>query len=207
MARKEVPSKKDIELHSYEKDMLRLVEKYGDISEIKLNDFSKLPTHVQVLVQKQADLISTDSMNELKKRADFSFSSAQTRSEDINIIKQSMEDGTDKFIESNTVAVKGENVAALVVNEGRDAFFFEPDVLEEIHSFTFVNIAPKSAICRELAGTTFETNDASSLMYSPPLHHNCKSYLRANLKVSKGVDQLSISTLSPSAIAKKSITL
>lgn len=37
--------------------------------------------------------------------------------------------------------------------------------------------------------------------------HNCKSYLRANLKSSKGLERLEVSTLSPSATAKKSITL
>jgi len=37
--------------------------------------------------------------------------------------------------------------------------------------------------------------------------HNCKSYLRANLKESRGVSSLDVSTLSPSATAKKSITL
>ena len=37
--------------------------------------------------------------------------------------------------------------------------------------------------------------------------HNCKSYLRANLKTSKGSDRLEVSTLSPTAKARKSITL
>ena len=118
-----------------------------------------------------------------------------------------MEEDAAKFADSAQINLKGTNAAALMVNEGRDTFFFEPDVLEDIHSFTFMNAAPKSAICTELAGTTFNTNDAESLRYSPPLHHNCKSYLRANLKSSKGVDQLEVSTLSPSAEAKKSITL
>lgn len=208
MARTEVPTKKDVELNNNERDMLRMVEKFGDsINEIKLNEFSKLPTHIQVLIAKQADLISDASLTELKERLDFSFSSIQTKSADENVIRQSMEEEAEKFATSNQVDIKGTNAASLMVNEGRDTFFFEPDVLEEIHSFTFMNIAPKSAICRELAGTTFNTNDAESLRYTPPLHHNCKSYLRANLKVSRGVDQLDVSSLSPSADAKKSITL
>lgn len=207
MARKEVPTKKDVELNNYEKDMIRLTEKYGDLSEIKLNEFSKLPTHIQVLIAKQADLISEDSMNDMKKRLDFSYSSIETKTSDENVIRQSMEEDAAAFIDSNQVTIKGTNASALMVNEGRDTFFFEPDVLEEIHSFTFLNAAPKSLICKELAGITFNTNDAESLRYSPPLHHNCKSYLRANLKTSKGVDQLNISTLSPTAEAKKSITL
>lgn len=208
MARTEVPSASTVELNDHERDMIRLVEKYGeDIREIKLNEFSKLPAYVQVLVQKQADLISEDSMNELKKRIDFSFSGIETKSDDPNVIKQNMEEAAEKFIDSNQVDTKGTNAASLMVNEGREAFFFEPDVLDEIHSFTFVNFAPVSAICKELAGTTFNTNDAESLRYTPPLHHNCKSYLRANLKSSKGVERLEVSTLSPSANAKKSITL
>ena len=118
-----------------------------------------------------------------------------------------MEDESQDFITSNQVQLKGNNASALMVNEGRNTFFFEDDVLEEIHSFTFVNISPVAAICKELAGTTFATNDAESLRYSPPLHHNCKSYLRANLKSSKGTERLEVSTLSPTAKAKESISL
>jgi len=207
MARTEVPTKKDVELNNHEREMLRMVEKFGDISDIKLNEFSKLPTHIQVLIAKQADLISEATFNELQGKIDFSFSGIEIKSADENIIKQSMEDDANKFTVSSQIDLKGTNAAALMVNEGRDTFFFEPEVMDEIHSFTFMNIAPKSAICKELAGTTFKTNDAESLRYVPPLHHNCKSYLRANLKVSKGIEKLGISTLSPTAIAKKSITL
>ena len=207
MARKEVPTKKDIELSSKDSDMIRMSEKYGDVTEIKLNEFSKLPSHIQVLVAKQADLISEDSMADLKKRIDFSASAIMTKSVDVNVIRQSMEDEADKFITSHQVDLKGTNVASLMVNEGRDTYFFDDDVLDEIHSFTFTNASPKSAICIELAGVTFNTNDADSLRYHPPLHHNCKSYLRANLNSSKGTEDLEISSLSPSAKAKKSITL
>lgn len=208
MARTEVPSASEVQLNNHERDMLRLVEKYGDsVNEIKFNEFSKLPAYIQVLIAKQAQLITDDTLTDLKKRIDFAFSSIETKSSDENVIRQAMEDEANNFTEGNQVTIKANNVSSLMVNEGRDAFFFEPEVLEEIHSFTFVNIAPVAAVCRELAGTTFNTNDAESLRYTPPLHHNCKSYLRANLKSSKGVDRLEISTLSPSANAKKSITL
>lgn len=208
MAKKEVPSKSDVELSNHERDVLRMVEKFGEsVHEIKLNDFSKLPFYIQILIAKQASLISEDSVFDLKSRIDFAFSSIETKSSDENVIRQSMEEDADKYIDSAVIALKGTNAASTMVNEGRDAFFFEPEVLEEIHSFTFMNLAPKSAICRELAGTTFNTNDAESLRYHPPLHHNCKSYIRANLKSSKGIERLEVSTLSPSATAKKSITL
>lgn len=173
MARNEVPTKKDIELSNQEKDMIRMVDKFGDsINEIKLNEISKMPAHIQVLIAKQSELISEASLTELRERIDFSFSSIETKSNDERIIRQSMEEEADKFIQSNQVNIKGSNVSALVVNEGRETFFFNDDVLDEIHSFTFVNFSPKSAICKELAGTTFNTNDAESLRYTPPLHHN-----------------------------------
>jgi len=207
MARTEVPSQKNIELNSSKRDIERMSEMFGNIDDIKLNEFSKTPGALQVLVAKQADLISEDSLNDLKKRIDFTFSSMETKVADENIIRQALEDEADQFATSNQVKVKGNNASALMVNEGRDTFFFNSDVLDEIHSFTFVNIAPQTTICKELAGTTFKTNDAESLRYTPPLHHNCKSYLRANLKVSKGTENLNVESLSPSATAKKSITL
>lgn len=206
-ARKEIPSKKDVELNSAEADFVRLTEKYGDLSEIKFSEFSSLPAHIQVLIAKQADLISEQHLNDLKAKLSFTYSSIDLRSKDANVVKQNMEEALAEAIESNKVVIAGENVAALMVNEGRSSFFFEPDVLEEIHSFTFMNGDPKSPICKELAGKTFNTNDAESLRYSPPLHHNCKSYLRANLKTSKGVDKLEVTTLSPTDAAVKSITL
>lgn len=205
--KKEIPAAKNIELSSTEKDMLRLKEVYGDYSEIKLNENSKLPAYIQVLIAKQAELISEQSLADMQAKLAFTFSSIELKSKDIDIIKQNMEENLSDYVKSPQVVIKGENVSALMVNEGRSAVFNEPDVLETIHSYTFMNRAPKSAICQELAGTTFNTNDAESLRYTPPLHHNCKSYLRANLKVSKGVDRLEVKTLSPSPNAIKSMTL
>lgn len=205
-AKLEIPAKKNVELSSKESDLLRM-DQYISNTTIKLNDASTLPTHIQVLIQKQSDLISAASMDELKNRIDFSFSSMEVKTKDELILKQSMEEATANFSESNQVVVKGNNVSALVVNEGRDTFFFDDDVIEEIHSFTFVNIAPVSPVCRELAGVTFNTNDAQSMIFSPPLHHNCKSYLRANLKTSKGIKNLEVGKLAPSEKAQKSITL
>ena len=58
-------------------------------------------------------------------------------------------------------------------------------------SFTFVNSDPKAAICVDLAGKTFASNDAESLRLAPPLHHNCKSILEPNFRGAKGNPELS----------------
>lgn len=206
-ALKEVGKSKEIKLNSSEFDMNRMRETYGDLSEIKLNELSKFPTHIQILITKQAELITEQTLQELQSKLSFAFSSIETKSNDEDVIAQNMDETLEDFAEGNTVNIKGDNVSALLVNEGRNSVFFDPEVEASIHSYTFMNDNPKSKICIELAGTTFNTNDAESLRYSPPLHHNCKSYLRANLSTSRGVNKLEIKTLSPSADGVKSITL
>lgn len=206
-ALKELNKGKEVKLSSSEFDLKRMRDTYGDFSEIKLNELSKYPTHIQVLIAKQVDLISTQSLEDLKAKLSFAYSSIELKSSDEDVIEQNMEESLDEFTDAATVAIKGENVSALMVNEGRNSVFFNPDNEENIHSYTFMNSDPKTPVCRELAGTTFNTNDIESLRYTPPLHHNCKSYLRANLATSRGLDKLEISTLSPSPAAVKSITL
>lgn len=206
-ATKEISKPKEIKLSSSEFDLKRIFDKYGDYSDVKLNELSKYPTHIQVLIAKQAELISQASLEELKAKLSFSFSSIELKSQDESIIEQNMDETLEDFVEGNTVTIKGENVSALMVNEGRNSVFFDAENEANIHSYTFMNAAPKSSICRELAGTTFNTNDAESMRYTPPLHHNCKSYLRANLSASRGVEKLNVSTLSPTPEAVKSITL
>lgn len=207
MVRKEIPAAKNVELNSTEKDLIRLKNEYGDFSDIKLNDNSKLPAYIQVLIAKQAELISAQSLADMQAKLAFTFSGIELKSKDVDIIKQNMEEKLSEYVTSNQVVIKGENVSALMVNEGRSSIFNAPDVLESIHSYTYMNRDPKSPICTELAGITFNTNDAESLRYTPPNHQNCKSYLRANLKTSKGVDKLEVKTLSPTPKAIKSMTL
>ena len=200
----EIPQAKDVKLNSKPEDLTRL--KYtGD--EIKLNEKSNIPTHAQILIAKQAELISEQSIDDLEKKLDFTYSSIELKTLSAEVIRQALEDGAEKFIESNIVLIKATNVTAITVNEARASFYFDDDVTEYIHSFTFVNFAPVSDICKELAGTVFKVNDKESLRYAPPLHHNCKSYLRANLKNKRGIEKLEVSKLAPSADALKSMTL
>lgn len=203
-AKSEIPSMRNVDLSSTEEDIIRL--NLQDTT-TNLNEFSDLPPHVQLLIAKQSDLISKTSLDELQKQIDFKLSSIDTKTNDPAIVQQNLEEASNEFIESNNVRVKAANVTALMVNESRNSFFFNDNVLDEIHSFTFVNPSPVAPVCKELAGRVIAPNDAESLRYSPPLHHNCKSYLRANLKSSRGTDRLEITSWSPSAEAKKSISL
>ncbi len=198
--KKELNIKKDIILSTKDSDLVRLDLKG---TEVKLNDNSKLPTHVQILITKQSELMTENSSGKMKSNMDFSFSQAELNTDSNKKIQQTLEDASSDYIESNAINVQATNAGSLIINESRNSVFFNDEVIEEIASFTYVNHDPKSLICKELAGTNFATNDASSIQYAPPRHVNCKSYLRANLKTSKGSDSLEIGVLTPSEKALK----
>lgn len=203
MVKSEVPA--EVKLSSKPADILRVNYLCKNNQEIKLNDNDNLPPHVRILLTKQAELIASDQLDDLETLLDFKFSSAELTSNDFNIIKGEMELAAEKHINSGARNVVGTNVTATIVNESRNTWFFTEGIVEQIHSFTFMNISPVTAICKELTGVTFNVADAASLAFTPPLHHNCKSWVRANLKTTKNLPE--ISSLSPSAKAKEGITI
>lgn len=194
--RKEIPDKSNV----------KLSDKIDSSVNFKFNDFSKLPKEIQLLIANQADLISFDQANDITNTVAFQFTSSQPSTEDINILRKDLQDSADKTIQSGNRDRVAANASATVVNESRNAFLLDDDVQESIASYTFINFSPKSDICKALAGKTFAVNDGEIVRFNPPLHHNCKSYVRANLKTSKNVPD--ITGLPPlSDAAKKSITL
>jgi len=205
MAKAEVPAGKEVKLSSKPEDILRVNFLCKNNEDLSLNDGETLPAHIRVLIAKQSELIADSSSDELDTLLRFRFSNTELNTNDPEVIRQDMTKAAEDFTESGSKKVKGVNAAALMTNETRSTWFFEVDVIPQIHSFTFFNLSPVSDICKELAGTTFAVTDADSMRFNPPLHHNCKSVLIANLKTNK--KNPTITSLSPSAKAKESITL
>jgi hypothetical protein len=201
-ARKEVPGKEKVKLKTNDVIMQAL----DPDKTFKFNDFSKLPQHVQLLIAAQTDLIVEKQVKDLSDIVGFQFIQSSTSTDSLDLIVQDLSDAADKVINAPNIEAAATNSVATMVNETRSSFFFDPEVLEEIASFTFMNSGPVSEICKSLAGMTFNTNDAEALRYNPPLHHNCKSWLRPNLKTSRNVPEVTgLPSISQSA--KKSITL
>jgi hypothetical protein len=200
-----------VKLKSSDHELTRMKLLLGDCGSIKLAEFSKLPEHVRLLIAKQASIIGERQVSELSDRVSFQFMGAERKYQDPRVIKQEMEEIADKYIEGATLSTAGQNVSALIVNETRNAYFYAPEVRQQIHSFTYVNDNPKSDICQYLEGLTVAVNDEASLTYVPPLHHNCKTYVRANLvgsQFAKKIDkEKGIVKLAPPEKAIESITL
>lgn len=173
--------------------------------------FNALPSIIKNLVIAQATLIADTQVSDLEKIVFFQFASSAGSTEDIDAIMTDIDEAVDPVLEGSTG--KGTNLDAAagdavsqVTQQARTEFFFDPDVLSGIESFTFTNEDPVSEICQELAGTTWAAGDPDIDQYSPPLHHNCKSRLVPNMKGDSGNPDPDQGT-SVSQKALKSITL
>lgn len=172
----------------------------------KLDEFSSLPVSIQRAITAQVGLLTQFQIQDLLKAVYFQFNSSVESTDSDALLESDLEGTLDKFLEGGSVAAGAGNTVSRTVNESRSAFFFDADVIEEIESFTFTNGDPQSPICQDLAGTVFSKDDPNMERYSPPLHHNCKSYLVANLKGSN--KEINPTGLQPSkASLDKFITL
>jgi len=105
----------------------------------------------------------------------------------------------EKYFEKKIIETAAVNMAASVVNSTRKETFLSPDVADEIESFVFVNPSPVTAICKSLNGKVFSKEEFESSSLTPPLHHNCKSYIRAQTAGAKGNSPITGLTIDGSA--------
>lgn len=200
-ARKETPKAKNVRLA----ERIKLQAPRGGY-------FEALPDNIKRLVKTQAGLIATTQVGDIEKIVTFQYTSSQASTEDLDQILLDIEAAALPTIEGATargvsVDAAAGNAVSQVVNQARLEWFFEPEVLNTIESFTFVNEDPVSEICNELNGTTWAVNDPDLDRYAPPLHHNCKSRLKPNEKGAEGNPEIQRIGTPISEKALKSITL
>jgi len=175
--RKEVPAASNTKLAAND-SMLALLDEVETVKFVD-NDFSALPAHVRKLLQLQANRIVDKQAADLADRVSFQFMSTSQTSDSVLAITKEIDDAATAYIDAGAIDTASQNVASTVVNQTRNEFFYAPEVLEQIYAFKFNNFDPVAAICKKLAGKVFSKDDAEFLSYSPPLHHNCKSYVTA----------------------------
>ncbi|MCP3684552.1 MAG: DUF935 family protein [bacterium] len=201
MAKAEVPDKRNVKLSE---NTDALLKEFG-MDTFKFNDFKSLPKRVQILIASQAGLLTDKEAQSVADSVAFQFNSSEASTNDIEVLKKDLKDAADANINSGAKDTAAANAAATIVNETRNTFLLDPEVQESLASYTFVNNNPKTQICTTLAGTTFGVEDTELVRHQPPLHHNCKSYIRANLKTSTNLPE--VTGMPPiSEEAQKSIT-
>lgn len=149
---------------------------------VKLDEFSKLPAALRNKLKAQNDLLVGKQIDDLVKTIQFAYETNEDTTDSDDQLEQDLQDSAIGFIDGTSLQAGAEITAATVINDARDAFFFDDDVLEEIDAFEFVNGDPVTPICQDLAGTIFAKDDPNMFRYTPPLHWNCKSSIEPILK-------------------------
>lgn len=143
------------------------------------DDIGDLPKSMQKAILAEALLTAEFLDVDLEKVVLFTFNLNFDQTDSAAVIKQELTIQRDKFMTPNRTKTAATNVTSKVTNSVRNDVFQSPDVLEEIESFVFVNPNPISAICQNLTGRVFSKEEYATTPFLPPLHHNCKSTIRA----------------------------
>jgi hypothetical protein len=151
-----------------------------EIDSIKLDDnlttlLDQLPSDMKKKIIKNSELYVGAQLQDLEKTIQFQFASSHDTTDDMDILENDLKKAATEWISGNSITAGAGRLAATTINDCRNAFFFEPDVLDQIAAFEFVNGDPVTQICQDLAGTVFAKDDPNMFRYTPPLHWNCKS--------------------------------
>lgn len=163
--------------------------------------------------QKQRTLAKTQllldsQIADLKKSLGLQYQTSLPSTDSANTIRKDLQERLE-VVTSGPIVVSGPDIlASQTVNEAR-LEESRSSGSDEIESYTFVAVDDDrtSEICSELSGRTFAPNDPNLDRYTPPLHHNCRSYLAVNLKSFNGNPEIDSSKLELSKAAQKAITL
>ena len=138
----------------------------------------------------EIDLIIDSQEADLSKNLFFSYNNNLNNTDSTDKIIEGMKKGSDKYLLGAALVVGAANFISNAVNNARNDIFQDPAASNEIESYTIVNPAPETAICKAMAGRTISKAEYLSGDL-PPYHHNCKSIVVANLVGGKNNPKLS----------------
>jgi len=164
----------------------------------KLDDeINDLPRKMQKAVLAEALLTSQFLDIDLEKIVLFGYNLNFDQTDSPAQLTQELKRNTDKFLSGRTIKTAATNMTSKITNGVRNDFYQVPEVLDEIESFIFTNPDPKSAICQNLTGRVFSKEEYATTPFLPPLHHNCKSTIRAQRTKARNKKPVDASGLRP----------
>lgn len=165
-ARKEVPKAANVKLADTAEDS------------VLLSDYDRLPKKLQKKIRTRLDLLVGKQLGDLQKVIEFAFATADEETDSDDIVENDVRESALGWLEGTAMQSGAALSASSIINEARNAFFFDDAVLEQIDAFQFVNGDPVTEVCQDLAGTLFSKSDPNADRYFPPLHWNCKSSIQ-----------------------------
>lgn len=145
----------------------------------------KLPPKLRSKLKTRASLLVGKQIGDLQKVIEFAYATNEDTTDSDDQIEEDIRDSAIGWLDGTALEAGSRVTAATVINDARNAFFFDDGVLNQIEAFEFINGDPVSEICQDLsndgAGRIFSKNDPMMFRYTPPLHWNCKSYINVVL--------------------------
>jgi len=165
----------------------REVQRELNLGAIKLNEIDNTDTtnNARDITNDRVDLLLETQEDDLNKLIDFTINT-NTETSNLDQMEAQIREVTDEYLVGPAIRAASVNGVAAIVNVARNSVFQTKEVLQEIETFVFTNPSPVSAICKELAGRVFNKSEYLTSDRLPPLHHNCKSYIRAQRTGKKG---------------------
>lgn len=160
------------------------VKKELAVNGLKLAEESEirnLPADSKAAGASQADLLVDSQDADLRKNLFFSFTSKADTLPTEAQMEANLSDVVKKYVEGASIRVAGPNAVANAVNLARNAVFQKKETLEKIESFIFTNPSPEAPICIQLTGRVFTKEEYIISDKLPPLHHNCNSWIKAQI--------------------------
>lgn len=153
---------------------------------VQLAEIDKLPPKLRDKIKTRTNLVVGKQIGDLLKVVEFAYATNEDTTDSDDTVEQDIKDSALGWLDSTALEVGASLTASTVINEAREAFFWDDDVLEEIDAFQFKNGDPVTPICQDLDGTVFAKEDPDAFRYTPPLHWNCKSFIIPILKGNLG---------------------
>lgn len=153
-------------------------------------EIKDLPIESKAAGRSQAELLVASQDADLLKNVLFTFTSKA----DVLPTEQQMQSNllavVEKYLNSSSFNVSGPNAVSNAVNLARNAIFQQKETLDQIETFVFTNPSPEAPICKHLKGRVFTKSEYIVSNNLPPLHHNCNSYIVAQISGRKGNKKL-----------------
>lgn len=168
-ARKEVPKAKHVKLAS------------GD-GRFHLAEFDDLPKEVQERIKAEIELLIGTQLSDVDKAVFYAFTSNYNSTDSMDLLQSDLESAAEDFVGGSAIDAGAQVLASTLINEARNAFFFDDEVKDQIDAAQFVNPSPVTEICDTLNGVIFSLDDPLADRFVAPFHWNCKTFIVPILK-------------------------
>ena len=145
------------------------------------SEIRDLPAESKATGASQADLLVESQDADIRKNLFFSFTSKADVLPTEEQMNANLLNVVDEYVTGASIRTAGPNAVANAVNLARNAVFQQKSTLDQIESFIFQNPSPEALICKELTGRVFTKQEYVVSNKLPPLHHNCNSWIVAQI--------------------------